>query len=99
MANEFTKLAVRHPVSYAVGVGVIFTVLLLTIFGAHPGASVVFGVVFGVANWILWRPGGLAARSQKDVPEGPVRTGMITRSVVIGAAIFGVVFVALRLML
>ncbi len=99
MANEFTKLAVRHPVSYAVGAGAVFTVVLLTVFRAHPGASVAFGVAFGLANWVVWRPGGLAARNEKDVPGDPVRTAVIIRSAVIGAVIFGIVFVVLRLML
>jgi hypothetical protein len=65
--NEFTKLAVRHPVGYALGSGGVMAVLGLVVFRLHPAISLGVGAFLALINWVGWRPGG---RCPAFVPHG-----------------------------
>lgn len=92
MANEFTKIAARYPFRYSLVVGVFVVVIFTTIYQFPLIAGLVSGLLFTIANWLIWRPGGLLRRREKHIPEGPINMRAILPAVAIGVAMFCLVF-------
>jgi hypothetical protein len=92
--NEFTKLAVRHPVGYALGSGGVVAVLLLVVFRLHPAISLGVGAFLALINWVVWRPGGIARRREGEVGNEPVNSRGIVKFVVVTVVLTGLVVLA-----
>lgn len=82
MSNEFTKLAVRYPVGYALANGMLVVVLCVVVFRVPAVVGVAVGTLFAVVTWAVWRPGGLARRTRADVGDGSVKWKEILKFVV-----------------
>ena len=54
--NEFTKIAVRWPVTYSLIVGAVVGIVGAAGFG--PWAGISGGLAFAAITWFFWRPGG-----------------------------------------
>lgn len=94
MSNDFTKLAVRHPVGYSLATGGLVAVLVLGVFRLHPAIALVIGMVVGLVNWVTWRPGGIGRRLEGDVGEEPVNKKEIFKFVAITVVLTGLVVLA-----
>jgi heme/copper-type cytochrome/quinol oxidase subunit 2 len=86
--NEFTKLAIRHPVGYAVANG-LFVFVAVAVRYKEIFWAAVAGGVFGLVIWFLWREGGFARRREQD-PGGPVNKRNIFLNVLIFAVVFAI---------
>lgn len=81
MPNEFTKLVTRHTIAYSLVVGVIVAVVLLGIYRLEAILGVAGGALFALGNWVVWRPGGLGRRIEKDIPDGPIDVKTILQAI------------------
>ena len=68
-ANEFTKLALRHPLGSAAGSAAVLLVLLLAVYRLPLVAASAIAVCFAIVQWFLWRPGGPASRHEGPPPD------------------------------
>ncbi len=91
VSNEFTKLAVRHPVGYSLASGGVLVVLVLVVFRLHPAIAFLVGALGGLVNWALWRPGGLGRRHEGEVGDEPVKWKEIVKFVVVTVVLTGLV--------
>ncbi len=91
MSNEFTKLAVRHPVGYSLASGGVLVVLVLVVFRLHPAIAFVVGALGGLFNWALWRPGGFGRGHEGEVGDEPVNWKEIVKFVVVTVVLTGLV--------
>lgn len=91
MSNEFTKLAVRHTVGYSLATGALLAVLLVGVFRLHVVAGLVGGVLFAVANWVVWRPGGFLRRRAPEIGEHAVNAKEIVKFAVVTVVLTGLV--------
>lgn len=91
MSNEFTKLAVRYPVRCSLATGGLFAVILVAVYRAHPAVGLGGGVLFAVANWVIWRPGGVGRRVERDVGDEPVNSKEIVKFVLVTVVLTGLV--------
>jgi hypothetical protein len=92
VSNEFTKLAVRHPVGYSLGSGGVLVVIALTVFRLHPAIAFAVGLLLALFNWTLWRPGGFGRRHEGEVGDEPVQLREIVKFVVLTMVLSGLMF-------
>ncbi len=55
--NDMTRVALRHPLLWAVGSALVIALVGLVIFGDWR-AGAVGGPAMMLVNWYLWRPSG-----------------------------------------
>ncbi len=91
MSNEFTKLAVRHPVGYSLASGGVLAVIALAVFRLHPAIALAVGALFAVVNGILWRPGGIARRHEGEIGDEAVNMKEIFKFLVVTLILTGLV--------
>ncbi len=71
-SNEFTKIALKNPLGWAVGSAAVLFVLLLGIFRLNPLIAAAVSGVFAFVNWFLWRSGGAAAQREDASPMSDI---------------------------
>lgn len=78
--NEWTKVAVKHPVGWTLG-SAAFLAIFLAAVGRPPFAALAAGCALAALNWFLWRPGGSQRRRNEELDTSVINWRRIALSV------------------
>jgi hypothetical protein len=84
--NPFVQLAQRRPVATFVSMGAVVALVLVVLGRLNVFVGVAVGLAFTLLHLYLWRPGGIARRTQGSPDDGPINWfGLVLTLVIIAA--------------
>jgi hypothetical protein len=71
-SKPFVQLAQRHTVVTFVSAGAVLAIVFVVLGGLNIVVAAGVGLAFTLLHLFLWRPGGIARRTQGTTDDGPI---------------------------